>query len=87
MSEVLRDILDTSFAGSVKTATLTLWNQDTKSFDFAIDDRDKAKLSQYFVNPEPRLDKVKLAEHHKLGLLPQEVQVTEKTTRSIRTRR
>ena len=81
MSNLLRDILDQSFEGKVKTPLITCWNQDTVTYDFDHVPKD------YYVVPEPKVDKKRLIADHKAGTLPKDITVIENKSRSLRTRR
>jgi len=81
MSNLLRDILDQSFEGKVKTPLITAWNQDSVTYDFDRVPKD------YYVVPEPKVDKKRLIADHKAGILPKDIAVIENKSRSLRTRR
>mgnify|MGYP003351398599 CR=1 FL=1 len=81
MSNLLRDILDQSFEGKVKTPLITCWNQDSVTYDFDRVPKD------YYVVPEPKVDKKRLIADYKAGILPKDIAVIENKSRSLRTRR
>lgn len=83
MAENLSGILDSSFNGKIKTPTLTVWNQDTTSYDFDVPEGEK----KYWVTPAPRVDKKALLNDLRDGKLPPGIEVRKNITRSIRTRR
>lgn len=81
MKDLLSDILANHFDGKLKTAQVTVWNQESVSYEFA------NVPDEYLVTPEPKVDKKRLATDYKAGALPKGIEVTETTKRSLRVRR
>ena len=83
MSEALATVLDDAFSGKVKTATVTVWNQDSHSYDFDVPTTEE----KYWVTPPKQVDKKALLADLREGRLPDSIQVKQSTSRSIRIRR
>lgn len=79
---VLQDVLARHFDGKVKTATLTTWNQETPSYQFAGEIPEK-----YYKTPDPVLKKAEMIEDYKAGKLPETVEVIKSVTVSPRVKR
>ena len=82
MKKFLSEVLDAHFSGKIKTALVTVWNQDSSSYEFEVPED-----STYWIPQPKKLDKKALISAQKEHTLDPQVKVTESKTRSVRIKR
>ena len=83
MKDCLATILDNHFDGKVKTAMVTTWTQESKSYEFP----DEVIPVTYLIPQQPKVDKKQMITDLKAGTLPKTVTVNETTKSTLRVRR